>query len=77
MIEKICLSGKDIWITVDPHTVRGDNKPSEYFTASYHLMDPATAPGAILFVEEDQSPKQFLSPVEAVEYANEKLLGLV
>lgn len=78
MTEKIQINKKDIWIIIEPHAVHlPADDPKEYFTASYHSLDPATHPGGILFLGEDNAPLTFNSPVEALEYANEKLLGLV
>jgi len=79
MIEKVAVKGNDVWIMIEPHAVLEpcDNQPREYFTASYHLLEPATSPGGILFVKSDKTPIRFESPVEALEYANEKLLGLI
>ena len=78
MTEKVQINGTDVWITIEPHAV---NLPSddqrEYFTASYHVDDPSTSPGGVFFLGEDKTPLTFNSPVEALEYANEKLLGLV
>jgi len=79
MTEKICINGKDAWIVIEPHAVRelGDDNPTEYFTASYHLEDPASTPGGVLFAEEDKTAKRFESPVEALEFASEKLLAVL
>lgn len=79
MIEKVSIKGNDVWVMIEPHAILEpcDDTPREYFTASYHLLDPATIPGGILFVESDKTPIRFASPVEALEYANEKLLGLI
>jgi len=79
MIEKVSIKGNDVWIMIEPHAMLEPchDTPREYFTASYHLLDPATAPGGILFVERDKTPIRFESPVEALEYANEKLLGMI
>jgi hypothetical protein len=83
MIEKINVSGRDIWLIIEPQDAQHGNPnviPAEYFLAYYNLHEPAIEasshepgkkPGE-LFVE-NKAPKRFLSPVEAVEYAVEKL----
>jgi len=77
MTEKLSINGKDIWVTVDPHTHEQPGYYSEeYFTASYHALEPMAGNNGIL-IEEEGRPKSFTSPVEAVEYASKKLLGLV
>ena len=79
MKEEIYVNGQKVWILIEPHIQgdgEGDQSP-EYFTASYDIKDPPTSPGGILFVEEDNTPKRFESPVQALEFANEKLLGLI
>lgn len=79
MREEIMINGKKMYILIEPHALV--NQPAgaadEYFTASYASEDPPSLPGGILFVEEDNTPKRFGSPVQALEYANEKLLGLI
>jgi hypothetical protein len=78
MTEKVSIKGKEVWIVVEPHLMERSNPnviPTEYFTASYHVKEPTESP-AILFTNEDKSPCLFESPVAALEYANEKLLGL-
>ncbi|MFT3936181.1 MAG: hypothetical protein QM726_21310 [Chitinophagaceae bacterium] len=76
MTEKINIKGQDIWIVIEPHATHMANvQPKEYFTASYHAVDPATEPGGNVFLDKDLRPVTFDSPVEALEYANEKLLG--
>jgi hypothetical protein len=79
MTEKVSIKGRDVWIVIDPHPMDRSNGhviPTEYFTASYHVKEPAESPG-ILFTEENKAPCLFESPVAALEYANEKLLGLI
>lgn len=79
MTEKVSIKGKEIWIVIEPHAMERSNPnviTTEYFTASYHVKDPVESP-AILFTKEDTSPCMFESPVAALEYANEKLLGLI
>ena len=78
MTEKLQIKGKDIWVMIEPHAIQlPSENPREYFTASYHSVEPATDNGGILFLDDDKEPVTFSSPVEALEYANEKLLGLV
>ncbi len=78
MTEKIQINGKDIWIVVEPHTHHLPGAGvKEYFTASYFLTSPENSPAGILFIEEDtQKAIEFDSPVEALEYANEKLIDM-
>ncbi len=76
MTEKIQIKGQDIWIVIEPHATRmADVEPKEYFTASYHAIDPTTDPAGTIFLDKDLKPVTFSSPVEALEYANEKLLA--
>lgn len=78
MTEKLQINGKDIWVMIEPHTTRQPaDDAQEYFTASYFSNDPAGQPGGILFTTPDNKPVTFYSPVAALEYANEKLLGLI
>ena len=79
MKEEIYVSGKKIWILIEPHVLPDsrEDQPREYFTASYDINDPPSAPGGILFLEADNTPRRFESPVQALEFANEKLLGLI
>jgi hypothetical protein len=76
MKEELYVSGKKVWILIESHLVEGE-QPAEYFTASYATMDPPALPGGVLFLEKDNTPKRFGSPVEALEFASEKLLGLI
>jgi|GEM_PF-1562763 len=79
MKEEIYVSGQKVWILIEPHIQEDDkeDKSPEYFTASYDIKDSPASPGGILFVEEDNTPKRFESPVQALEFASEKLLGLI
>jgi hypothetical protein len=79
MKEEINVGGKKVWVLIEPHQVQDGegNQPEEYFTASYATTDPPSLPGGILFLDEGEMPKRFLSPVQALEFANEKLLGLI
>ena len=79
MKEEIYVGNKKIWILIEPHVLpdMGEDKPREYFTASYDTNDPPSTPGGILFLEADNTPRRFESPVQALEFANEKLLGLI
>lgn len=88
MIEKIKIEDRDVWIIVEALDAQHGNPnviPAEYFIAYYSLHEPpieasshepGKKPGK-LFQETDQSPKRFLSPVEAIEYAVEKLPGIL
>jgi len=77
MTEKLSINGRDIWITVDPHLhgAQGSNA-EEYFTATYHAIEPSPGSSGVV-IEENGRPKLFASPVEAIEYASEKLLGII
>jgi hypothetical protein len=79
MKEEIYVSGQKVWILIEPHIQQNseEDQSAEYFTASYDIKDPPTSPGGILFVEENNTPKRFESPVQALEFASEKLLGLI
>lgn len=79
MKEEIEVGGKTVWILIEPHLHPGhpDGTGAEYFTASYTFDDTRTEPSAVLFLEADKTPKCFESPVQALEYASEKLLGLI
>ncbi len=76
MTEKMNIGGKEIWIKVEPHASRAPGDDArEFFTASYHIADPGTQPGGSLFVDSEGKPVSFDSPVQALEYAAEKLSG--
>ncbi len=78
MKEEIYVSGQKVWILIEPHVqINDEDRSAEYFTASYDIKDPPASPGGILFVEEDNTPKRFDSPVQALEFASEKLQGLI
>jgi hypothetical protein len=79
MKEEISVGGKKVSILIEPHSVQEHEKgqQNEYFTASYSFEDPSEAPAVVLFLEDNITPKRFESPVQALEYANEKLLGSI
>lgn len=70
MIEKINVDGKDVWLHIEPQEGDPHVIPTEYFIASYTLKENESGK---VFNNEDGVPKKFTSPVEAVEYAVEKL----
>lgn len=77
MIEKLTINEKNIWIEVQPYHVERNNPniiPTEYFTATYFLEQPApnTANGQLI-KDDNGEPKLFESPVAAVSYT-EKML---
>ncbi len=79
MTEKVSINGKDVWIVIEPMTVPRENAdvtPTEYFMVFYNLEEPGSMPGE-MFREADNRPMLFESPVAALEYANEKLLGIL
>lgn len=84
MTEKLTIKGREVWVLVEALDAQNGNPnviPTEYFIAYYNLQEPEIAasshePGKMpgeLFKAEDGSPKRFLSPVEAIEHAVEKL----
>jgi len=81
MIEKQYINQKDVWLKVEPWHVHRDNPniiPTEYFTVSYYLESPL--PGAAkgeMIKDESGEPKLFESPVAAINFASEKLLGIL
>ncbi|WPQ61187.1 hypothetical protein SIO70_22770 [Chitinophaga sancti] len=70
MVEKITVDGKDVWLDIETQEGEPNVIPTEYFIVSYTTKEHE--PGRI-FNGEDGAPKRFTSPVEAVEYAVEKL----
>jgi hypothetical protein len=79
MTEKVQIGNKDVWIAVEPLAVHRQNAhiiPTEYFVAYYSTKEPDGDLGE-MFKEADNRPKLFLSPVEALEYAYEHLVGKV
>ena len=88
MTEKLSINGQDVWVTVEALDAQEGNPnilPAEYFVAYYNFQkplieasshEPGKMPGQV-FQAADDTPKQFLSPVEAIEYATEKLPAIV
>jgi hypothetical protein len=84
MTEKLNINGEDVWVVVEAVDAQEGNPnilPAEYFVAYYSSQEPpieasSHEPGKMpgkVFKSEDNTPKRFLSPVEAIEYATEKL----
>jgi len=77
MIEKQSINGKEVWLKIDPYHVERSNPntiPTEYFTATYYLEEPAAdALKGEMIKEEDGAPKLFESPVAALSYAEKRL----
>lgn len=74
MTEKIFINGKEVWISVEAHIRQQPGYyAEEYFTASYQTVSPQENAASILF-EEGKRPVEFRSPVQALEYAEEKLM---
>jgi hypothetical protein len=84
MTEKITVDGKDVWVVIESIDAQHGNPniiPAEYFVAYYNQQEPAIEasshePGKMpgkVFKAENEEPKRFLSPVEALEYAVENL----
>lgn len=77
MKEQIEVGGKKVWILIEPHLLqKQEGQQEEYFTASYTFAAFADEPDVVLFVAADGAPMRFESPVQALEYASEKLLGI-
>lgn len=80
MTEKICIAEKEIAITIEPHVIQpnAEDAPAEYFTAGYSVEHTDGLPGFVLFTQDGSlAPKRFKSPVEALEYATEKLSDIL
>ena len=76
MTEKLQINGADIWIVIESHiTPMAGDERREYFTASYHPVDPVIDPTGDTFLDNEHHPVVFRSPKEAIAYAHEKLLG--
>ena len=76
MTEKININGQDIWIMIESHITHmaGDER-EEYFTASYHPIDPVIDSTGDTFFDNEHKPLAFCSPAEALDYAKQKLLA--
>lgn len=75
MIEKQSIKGKDVWLKVDPYHVERSNPniiPTEYFTATYYLQEPASGAGETI-KDEAGELKLFESPVAALSFAWKRL----
>ncbi|RFM33447.1 hypothetical protein DXN04_15915 [Chitinophaga silvisoli] len=70
MTEKIQVNNQDVYLFIATQEGEPDVIPTEYFTVSYSLEEHE--PGKV-FNDENGAAKRFTSPVEAVEYAVEKL----
>lgn len=81
MIEKQTINGKEIWLKIDPRPVERESPniiPTEYFTASYYLHEPAIdLLGGTVIKNEEGSPELFESPVAALASAWKKVEKLV
>jgi hypothetical protein len=79
MKEEMDIGGNKAWILIEPHLLGDleDDQHGEYFTASYSFEEQAEGPAVVLFLQDDLTAKRFESPVQALEYASEKLLGRV
>jgi hypothetical protein len=79
MKNEIEVGGKKASILIEPHQLENHEvgRSAEYFTASYAFEALSAGPGAVLFLDDDGKPKRFQSPVEALEYAREKLLAQI
>ena len=80
MIEKQSFNGRDVWIKVDPYRVERPNRniiPTEYFTASYYLQEPAADGNGETIKDEDGQVKLFESPVAALSFARKRLESII
>ena len=76
MTEQLIINNKAVWIVVEPLEIReavAHGAPAEYFIAFYHLQQPEQTSGE-LFRDDNHRAKIFDSPLQALEYASEKLL---
>jgi len=77
MIEELIIHEKKIWIKVQSYHVERNNPniiPTEYFSASYFLEQPAhNDENGQLIKDDNNEAKLFESPVAALGYA-EKML---
>ena len=80
MIEKQYINQKDVWLKVEPWHVYRDNPsviPTEYFTASYYLQEPAQDANGETIKDEDGQVKLFESPVAALSFARKRLESII
>ena len=80
MTEKHSIKGREIWFRVDPHPVERGNPniiPTEYFTASYYLQEPAADGNGETIKDEDGQVKLFESPVAALSFARKRLESII
>jgi hypothetical protein len=81
MIEKQNINGRDVWLKVDPHPVQRSNPniiPTEYFTATYYLQEPAAGdPVGEVVRGEDGEVRLFESPVAALSDAWKRVREVV
>jgi hypothetical protein len=79
MIEKHTVDGRDVWVEIQQHPVERENSkiiPLEYFTARFFLEEPGNSVGELI-LDEDGNPRLFESPVAALTYASQKVIGMV
>lgn len=75
MTEKHTINDRDVWISVDVQPVHRENPnviPTEYFTASWFLKEPADGSKGEA-ITEDGETKLFESPVAALGFARKAL----
>jgi hypothetical protein len=80
MVEKQLINGREVWLKVDPYHVERANPniiPTEYFTASWSLQEPASESGGEVLKDENGELRLFESPVAALSFARKKLETLV
>lgn len=77
MTEELIINDRKVWVRIDPYRPRRVNPdiiPTEYFTATWFLEEPApeSTEGEWIRDEEGQ-PRLFESPVEALSVARKTL----
>jgi hypothetical protein len=80
MTEKQSIKGRDIWFRIDSYPVERNNPniiPTEYFTATYYLQEPATESGGEAIKDEDGQVKLFESPVAALSFARKRIEAMI
>ena len=80
MVERQSIKGRDIWLKVDPFHVPRTNPniiPTEYFTASYYMQEPANDAQGEVIKDKNGEAKLFESPVAALSFARKRLEGII
>ena len=80
MVERQSIKGRDVWLRVDTYHVPRANPniiPTEYFTASYYMQEPASGAEGEVIREDNGEAKLFESPVAALSFARKRLKGMI